>query len=59
MWVAQGRLGSSAAEHLPSAQDVILGSWESPLELRAGSLLLPLACVSVSLCLSQIKKIKS
>ena len=40
----QGHLGGSAVEHLPSAQVVILGSWDGVLHLSA--------YVSASLCVS-------
>ena len=45
-----GRLGGSVVEHLPSAQGMILGSWDQvPHPGLAWSLLLSLP---VSLCLS-------
>ena len=51
-----GRLGGSAVECLPSAQDVILGPGiQSPTGLPAGSLLLPLS-VSLPLCVSLMNK---
>ena len=55
-----GCVGGSVAEHLPSAQDVILGSWDqvlcrAPWKEPAS----PSACISASLCLSMNKWIKS
>ena len=49
----RGHLGGSVVEHLPSAQIVILGSWDGVPE---GSLLSPYAYVSASLCVSLINK---
>ena len=48
-----GRLGGSAVEHLPSAQDVIPGSRiEFPIRLPEWSLLFPLlVSLPLSLCL--------
>ena len=52
--VLLGRMGGSAAEHLPLAQGVILGSRiKSRIGLPAWSLLLPLpVSLPLSLCVS-------
>ena len=52
-----GYLGGSVVEHLPSAQVMILGSWDqvphrAPLREPAS----PSACVSASLCVSLMNK---
>ena len=53
----KGCLGGLVIGYLPSAQGVILGSRiESRLRLPTGSLLLPPAYVSVSLCVSLMNK---
>ena len=56
---SMGRLGGSVVECLPSAQGVILGSWDQVLHWApAGSLLLPLPIsLLLSVCLSWINKI--
>uniref|UniRef100_A0A8C0KJQ0 Maestro heat like repeat family member 8 n=1 Tax=Canis lupus dingo TaxID=286419 RepID=A0A8C0KJQ0_CANLU len=47
-WFLRGRLGGSVVEHLPSAQDVILESWD-PVPHRAPCM--DGACFSLCLCL--------
>ena len=48
-----GHLGGSAVEHLPSAQGVILGSWNRvPHWAPRMEPAIPSACVSASLCVS-------
>ena len=48
----EGDLGGSVVEHLPSAQVVILGSWDPGLgRLPTGSLVLPLS-MSLPLCVA-------
>ena len=52
-----GRLDGSVVERLPSAQGMILGPGiESRVELPAGSLLLPLLCLCLSLSVSHVNK---
>ena len=55
----RGHLGGSVVEHLPSAEVMILGSWDRVPHLApAGSLLLPLPLsLPLSVCLSLINKI--
>ena len=49
----QGRLGVSVIEQLPSAQVVILGSWDQvPHQALCMEPVSPSACVSASLCVS-------
>ena len=53
----QGRLGVSVIEQLPSAQVVILGSWDQvPHQVPHGDPASPSACVSASLSLSLMNK---
>ena len=50
---SQGHLGGSVIEHLPSAQGMILGSWDRDLHWApCRKPVSPLACVSTSLCVS-------
>ena len=52
-----GRLGGSVVEHLPSAQVVILGSWDRvPCWASLREPASPAACVSASLCGSLMNK---
>ena len=45
-----GHLGGSVVEHLPSAQGIILGSWDRVLhQAPCMELASPAACVSASL----------
>ena len=49
----EGHLGGSVAEHLPSAQSVILGSRDRvPHQAPCVEPASPSACVSASLCVS-------
>ena len=52
-----GHLGGSAIEPLPSAQGMILGSWDQVLHRApCGEPASPSACVSASLCVSLMNK---
>ena len=53
----QGCLGGSAFEHLPSAQVMILESWDQgPHRAPHRESASPSACVSASLCVSLMTK---
>ena len=53
----KGHLGGSAVEHLPSAQGVILGSWDQvPHQTPCMEPASPSAYVSASLCVSLMNK---
>ena len=56
-FVVEGHLGGSAVEHLPSAQGVILESWDQvPHRAPCMEPASPSAYVSASLCVSLMNK---
>ena len=56
-WKEGGHLGGSVVGHLPSAQVMILGSWDQvSRQAPSGKPASPSACVSASLCVSLMNK---